>query len=160
MLHGSTPERFRAHLRDALDRVAALPHDEQLVFVKSWNEWAEGNHLEPDLRERLLASAQSGLGDGPGIPGEHDSTPHGGLGNLGSRGDGREHHPVERALAHLARDEVAQVVLLVGRQPGEQVCHRLLPDGGGPGAGHRGKGRQRLVDLCDRGGRGVGWVGE
>jgi hypothetical protein len=37
-----------------LDRaVAALAHrplERRLLFLKSWNEWAEGNHLEPDLR--------------------------------------------------------------------------------------------------------------
>lgn len=50
ILHGSDPEKFRPHVRHAIDRVAHLPADERLVFVKSWNEWAEGNHLEPDLR--------------------------------------------------------------------------------------------------------------
>ncbi len=50
ILHGSSPERFRPHVRQAISRVRDLPDDEQLVFVKSWNEWAEGNHLEPDLR--------------------------------------------------------------------------------------------------------------
>jgi lipopolysaccharide biosynthesis protein len=50
ILHGSTPERFRAHVRQAVDDVQALPIDRRLVFVKSWNEWAEGNHLEPDGR--------------------------------------------------------------------------------------------------------------
>jgi lipopolysaccharide biosynthesis protein len=49
-LVGSTPERFRAHVRDAIERVASLPDDRRFVFVKSWNEWAEGNHLEPDLK--------------------------------------------------------------------------------------------------------------
>lgn len=50
IIHGSTPDKFRAHVRFALNRVADLAEEEQFVFVKSWNEWAEGNHLEPDLR--------------------------------------------------------------------------------------------------------------
>jgi len=49
VLHGSTPELFRRHVRRALAIVASDPPEERLVFVKSWNEWAEGNHLEPDL---------------------------------------------------------------------------------------------------------------
>ncbi len=50
VLHGSTPERFEPHVVDALDRLRHLPLEHRLLFVKSWNEWAEGNHLEPDLR--------------------------------------------------------------------------------------------------------------
>ena len=48
--HGSTPERFRVHVRDAVERLALLPAAERLLIVKSWNEWGEGNHLEPDQR--------------------------------------------------------------------------------------------------------------
>jgi hypothetical protein len=50
VLDGSTPELFRKHLRSALDRMQRVPRERRLVFVKSWNEWAEGNYLEPDLR--------------------------------------------------------------------------------------------------------------
>lgn len=46
----ATPERFRAALEDALDAVADRPCEERLVFINAWNEWAEGNHLEPDRR--------------------------------------------------------------------------------------------------------------
>ena len=48
VLVGSTPELYEAHLREAVDRVRSLPAARRIVFLKSWNEWAEGNYLEPD----------------------------------------------------------------------------------------------------------------
>lgn len=50
VLHESSPEVFGSTLERAIDRVAELPRDHRIVVIKSWNEWAEGNHLEPDLR--------------------------------------------------------------------------------------------------------------
>ena len=50
IMTGSTPELFRQSLRKAFDNVSAKPVDHRLVFLKSWNEWAEGNHMEPDLK--------------------------------------------------------------------------------------------------------------
>jgi hypothetical protein len=50
VFHESTPELFRQHLRDAIEQVAHKPPEKRLVFVRSWNEWAEGNYLEPDLK--------------------------------------------------------------------------------------------------------------
>jgi hypothetical protein len=48
VLTGSTPELFRRHLREAFNIVRLREPDHRLIFVKSWNEWAEGNYLEPD----------------------------------------------------------------------------------------------------------------
>ena len=50
ILDGSTPERYGAWLSWALERTRARPPAEHIVFVNAWNEWAESNHLEPDLR--------------------------------------------------------------------------------------------------------------
>lgn len=51
VLHESSPELFRAMMDDAVSVVEKRSDREQrIIFVKSWNEWAEGNHLEPDLR--------------------------------------------------------------------------------------------------------------
>jgi hypothetical protein len=48
VLEGGTPELFRQHLREAIGRVASRRPDQRIVFLKSWNEWAEGNYVEPD----------------------------------------------------------------------------------------------------------------
>lgn len=50
VLHGATPELFSVHLKDIISSVAHRPDEDRLVFVKSWNEWAEGNYLEPDRK--------------------------------------------------------------------------------------------------------------
>jgi hypothetical protein len=52
VIFGSNPEKFRLLLRKAFDVTRGYEQhsDERLVFLKSWNEWAEGNHLEPDLK--------------------------------------------------------------------------------------------------------------
>ena len=46
----STPEAFEDGLREAVASLAPRPLDDRLLFVNAWNEWAEGNHLEPDVR--------------------------------------------------------------------------------------------------------------
>ncbi len=47
IITGSTPELYGDWLRQVLARTVASGDHEQLVFINGWNEWAEGNHLEP-----------------------------------------------------------------------------------------------------------------
>jgi len=44
----ATSELFKVQLQGAIQQVENRPSDRQVVFLKSWNEWAEGNYLEPD----------------------------------------------------------------------------------------------------------------
>lgn len=50
VLKDSSPELFRIITRKVLQQLAAKENGERLLFIKSWNEWAEGNHLEPDQK--------------------------------------------------------------------------------------------------------------
>lgn len=66
VLTGATPEKFRKNVVDAIATISHRHAEERLLWVKSWNEWAEGNHLEPDLvhGRGWLEALRDGLGDG------------------------------------------------------------------------------------------------
>ena len=51
VLIGASPEQFARLVDTAVDLVSSKEPGRRLVFLKSWNEWAEGNHLEPDQRD-------------------------------------------------------------------------------------------------------------
>lgn len=54
VLHDSTPELFKCHFEDAIAKLSKFEEPQQrVVFIKAWNEWAEGNYLEPDHKYGL-----------------------------------------------------------------------------------------------------------
>lgn len=67
VLTHSTPDLFYQNLVTAHRSLAGEPEDRKLIFIKAWNEWGEGNHLEPDLRtghgflEQILKAEQTAL---------------------------------------------------------------------------------------------------
>lgn len=48
IIHNSTPELFESHCKEVLSVVSQK--ENKLVFLRSWNEWGEGNYMEPDLK--------------------------------------------------------------------------------------------------------------
>ncbi len=50
IVHDSTPELFREHVKEVIEIAEKKPAEENFVFIKSWNEWAEGNYMEPDRK--------------------------------------------------------------------------------------------------------------
>jgi lipopolysaccharide biosynthesis protein len=72
ILANSTPETYEEWLREVVRRrqatlvpnVDAVISPDSLVFINAWNEWAEGNHLEPCQKwsRRYLEATQRALG--------------------------------------------------------------------------------------------------
>jgi hypothetical protein len=49
----SNPDSWKIHLEKTLKELLKNPKNPQIIIIKSWNEWAEGNHLEPDAKYGL-----------------------------------------------------------------------------------------------------------
>lgn len=60
---GSTPAKVQRQVVGAIDIARCAPAAEQVVAIKSWNEWAERNYLEPaqDFGTGWLEAPAEGL---------------------------------------------------------------------------------------------------
>lgn len=78
VLLGATPQLYQDWLHAAVNQTRQrFSGDERIVFLNAWNEWAEGCHLEPDMRWGLayleatnaaLRAAESQVADAPTEP--------------------------------------------------------------------------------------------
>ena len=46
----STPTEFKHQVEEALELVKGKQDEHKIIFLKSWNEWGEGNFMEPDMQ--------------------------------------------------------------------------------------------------------------
>lgn len=64
--HGCTPDLFRKSIENLAPYIANKDKEHNIVFLMSWNEWGEGNYVEPDIvygRGYLEAMRDSFVGE-------------------------------------------------------------------------------------------------
>ena len=45
-----TPQAFQEHVHQTLEYIKDKDFEHKLIFLDSWNEWGEGNYMEPDTK--------------------------------------------------------------------------------------------------------------
>ena len=50
LFHDCQPRYFKKLVQDTFDVIKDKQSEHQIVFIKAWNEWGEGNYMEPDLK--------------------------------------------------------------------------------------------------------------
>ena len=50
LFYHSTPALFKKHIEHTVNLISHKKDEYRIIFLKSWNEWAEGNYVEPDLK--------------------------------------------------------------------------------------------------------------
>lgn len=45
-----TPEAFEEQIEEALNVISNKENQHKVIYLMSWNEWGEGNYVEPDLK--------------------------------------------------------------------------------------------------------------
>ena len=62
-LKNANPEAYQKWFEDILKKFKPFSKEENLIFINAWNEWAEGNHLEPCIKwqRRYLEATKNAL---------------------------------------------------------------------------------------------------
>ena len=50
VLYNCTPETFKKHVDKTIKCVQNKDNEHKIIYLMSWNEWGEGNYMEPDLK--------------------------------------------------------------------------------------------------------------
>ena len=53
MFHDCKPQVFQDLVERTIEINSKKPEEKNIIIIQSWNEWGEGNHLEPDLKYGL-----------------------------------------------------------------------------------------------------------